>query len=488
MVELKNILPSAGIREINGSTGVSILSVTADSRMVQKNSLFVAIKGTLTDGHQYIKKAIENGAVAVVCETRPEIVPTDICLIIADNSAKALGEIVSAFYGNPSASLKLVGVTGTNGKTTVATLLYRLFKDLGYKAGLISTVKYIVNEKEEEASHTTPDAVTLNKLLVRMVEEGCEYCFMEVSSHAVVQERIAGLNFAGGVFTNLTHDHLDYHKTFDEYLKAKKKFFDDLDKNAFALVNTDDKRGKIMIQNTRAKVNFYALKSMADFKARIIESHLEGMLLQIDRREVWSHLIGEFNAYNLLAAYGTALLLGKSQEEVLKVLSTCHSVQGRFEYVRSHDGALAIIDYAHTPDALANVLKTIHQLRQPGGQIITVAGAGGNRDKSKRPAMAGVAISLSDKLILTSDNPRNENPEDILADMFAGVTEKDQWRVMKISNRREAIKAACMLLTPGDILLVAGKGHESYQEINGIRTHFNDREEVEVAFKSREKK
>ncbi len=488
MIELINILPSTGVREINGPRNPSIDSVTSDSRTVIKNSLFVALRGTAFDGHHYINKAVEKGAVAVVCERVPENSSGEVCYIIVENSARALGEIASAFYGFPSESLKLVGITGTNGKTTTATLLYSLFKEMGHKTGLISTVKYIVNDKEEEATHTTPDAVKLNKLLARMVAEGCNYCFMEVSSHAVDQERIAGLRFAGAVFTNLSHDHLDYHKTFDNYLKAKKKFFDGLDKEAFALVNTDDKRGKIMVQNTQARINTYALKSVAGFKARIMESHLDGMLLQIDHKEMWSHFIGEFNAYNLLAVYGTAILLGKKQEEILPLLSKCPSVKGRFEYVKSHDDALAIIDYAHTPDALANVLRTIHRLRKPGARIITISGAGGNRDKTKRPAMAGVAVSLSDKLILTSDNPRNENPEDIMEDMFAGIAEKDQWRVLKISNRREAIKTACNMLSPGDILLVAGKGHENYQEVNGVKSHFSDREEVEQAFKSREKK
>ena len=396
--------------------------------------------------------------------------------------------MASAYYDFPSAKLKLVGVTGTNGKTTSVFLLYSLFRDMGHKVGLISTVKYMIHNQELEATHTTPDSISLNKLLSQMVREGCEYCFMEVSSHAVNQKRIAGLNYTGGVFTNITHDHLDYHKTFDDYLAAKKSFFDQLDENAFALVNIDDKRGRVMVQNTKAVVKTYSMLAMADFKVRIIESHFDGMMLQMDNKEVWSRLIGEFNAYNLAAVYGTAVLLGKNPSDILPLLSTYQSVDGRFEYLRSVDGALAIIDYAHTPDALSNVLKTIQQLRQPGGQVITLVGAGGNRDKTKRPVMAGVAVTNSDKVILTSDNPRHENPDDILADMMAGVDENDKWRVLVITSRKEAIKTACTLLSAGDILLVAGKGHETYQEINGVRTHFSDKEEVQNAFKTRNKK
>ena len=488
MIELKQILPEKGVRKIYGPDNTVVTSVTADSRNAGKGSLFVAVKGSTSDGHNYISKAIEQGANTIVCQVIPENLPENICFVVVDDSSFILGELASAFYGFPSRKLKLVGITGTNGKTTTASILYKLFSDFGHKVGLISTVKYIVHNKESEASHTTPDAVSLNKLLAEMVEAGCDYCFMEVSSHAVDQKRIAGLKFTGGVFTNLTHDHLDYHKTFDEYLKAKKKFFDALDDFAFALVNIDDKRGMVMVQNTKALVKTYSLRSLAEFKARVIESHLDGMLLQINRQEMWSHLIGEFNAYNMLAVYGTAVLLSKNPSDILPLLSSYHSVQGRFEYVKSPDGALAIIDYAHTPDALSNVLKTVQQLRRAGGQIISVAGAGGNRDKTKRPVMAQVAVSFSDKVILTSDNPRNENPDDILADMFTGVPEKDRWRVMMITSRKEAIKTACMLLNPGDILLVAGKGHENYQEINGVRTHFSDREEVENAFKTRVKK
>lgn len=488
MVELKQILPGTGVRKIYGPDNPLVTSVTADSRKAERGSLFVAVKGSSSDGHDYISKAIEQGAGTIVCQIIPGNLPENICFVMVEDSAFALGAFASAFYDFPSNKLKLVGITGTNGKTTTASILYKLFRDFGHKVGLISTVKYIVHNKETEASHTTPDAVSLNRLLAEMVDSGCDYCFMEVSSHAVDQKRIAGLKFAGGVFTNLTHDHLDYHKTFDEYLKAKKKFFDGLDESAFALINIDDKRGMVMVQNTKARVKTYSLKSLAEFKARIIESHLDGMLLQINRQEMWSHLIGEFNAYNMLAVYGTAVLLAKNPGDILPLLSSYHSVQGRFEYVKSPDGALAIIDYAHTPDALSNVLKTIQQLRQAGGQIITVAGAGGNRDKTKRPVMAQVAVSLSDKIILTSDNPRNENPDDILADMYSGVLEKDRWRVMLITSRKEAIKTACMLLSPGDILLVAGKGHENYQEVSGVRAHFSDREEVEQAFVTRVKK
>jgi UDP-N-acetylmuramoyl-L-alanyl-D-glutamate--2,6-diaminopimelate ligase len=488
MVYLNNILPKTGILGGKGPDNAAISSITSDSRNVQKDSLFFAIPGLQTDGHQYIANAIEKGASAVVCENLPKTVPGNICFVVVEDSSKAMGEMASAYYDFPSAKLKLVGVTGTNGKTTSVFLLYRLFRDMGHKVGLISTVKYMIHNQELEATHTTPDSISLNKLLSQMVREGCEYCFMEVSSHAVNQKRIAGLNYTGGVFTNITHDHLDYHKTFDDYLAAKKSFFDQLDENAFALVNIDDKRGRVMVQNTKARVKTYSMLAMAEFKVRTIESHFDGMMLQMDNKEVWSRLIGEFNAYNLAAIYGTAVLLGKNPNDILPLLSTYQSVDGRFEYLKSADGALAIIDYAHTPDALSNVLKTIQQLRQPGGQVITLVGAGGNRDKTKRPVMAKVAVTNSDKLILTSDNPRNENPDDILADMMAGVDENDKWRVLVITNRKEAIKTACTLLSAGDILLVAGKGHETYQEINGVRTHFSDKEEVQHAFKTRNKK
>lgn len=488
MIYLHQILPIEGIQKITGPKNPVITSITADSRNVEKGSLFFAVKGTITDGHNFISKAIEAGASVIVCGILPVETPENVCFVLADDPSQTIGEMASAFFGFPSSKLKLIGVTGTNGKTTTVSLLFQLFRDMGHKSGLISTVKYVIHRQEFESTHTTPDPVTLNKMLSEMVNAGCEYCFMEVSSHAVDQKRIAGLKFTVGVFTNITHDHLDYHKTFDNYLLAKKKFFDALPEDAFALINVDDKHGRVMVQNTRAQVKTYAMKSVADFKARIIESHFDGMLLQLNRQEMWSHLIGEFNAYNLLAVLGTAVLLGKNPPDVLPLLSSYHSVQGRFECIKSSDGALAIIDYAHTPDALSNVLKTIQQLRQPGKQIITLVGAGGNRDKSKRPIMAGVAVSLSDKVILTSDNPRNENPDDILADMFKGVEEDDKWRVMIIASRKDAIKTACMMLSQGDILLVAGKGHETYQELNGIKTHFSDKEEVNQAFKTRLKK
>lgn len=487
MIALKKILPSKGIRCITGPQNPVITAITSDSRTVIAGSMFFAVKGTNTDGHDFILNAIEAGATCIVCNEPPVYLSEKTTIVLVDDSSSTLGETASAFYGFPSKQLKLVGVTGTNGKTTTVSLLYQLFKKLGYKTGLISTVIYIIDNIEFEAQYTTPDATSLNKMLSQMVIAGCEYCFMEVSSHAVDQKRIAGLSFTGGVFTNITHDHLDYHKTFDNYLLAKKQFFDSLQNGSFALVNIDDKRGRIMVQNTNAKIYTYSLKSMSNFKARIIESHSDGMLLQIDKQEIWSSLIGEFNAYNLLAVFGVAILLEKNQEEVLPLLSLCKPVSGRFEYIQSPDGALGIIDYAHTPDALLNVLKTIRQFRRSGSQIITITGAGGNRDKAKRPLMAGVAVALSDKVILTSDNPRNENPEDILTDMYRGVEEKDKSRVLVVSSRKDAIKTACMMLHSGDILLVAGKGHETYQEIAGIKSHFSDWEEVQEAFNLRVK-
>jgi UDP-N-acetylmuramoyl-L-alanyl-D-glutamate--2,6-diaminopimelate ligase len=443
---------------------------------VKAGSLFVAVSGTQNDGHAFITKAIENGAIAIVCEKLPENLTDNITWINVNDSAEALGFIAANFFDNPSQKLKLVGITGTNGKTTTVTLLFRLFRALGYKCGLISTVVYCVEDKTYESTHTTPDQIVLNSLLAEMIHEGCSYCFMEVSSHSLAQKRIAGLKFTGGIFSNITHDHLDYHITFDNYIKTKKLLFDSLDKKAFALINVDDRNGKIMIQNTKAMVKTYAMRSVADFKVKVIESHFDGMQLNLDGAEVWTHLIGEFNAYNLLAVYSTAILLNQNKEEVLKHLSDFREVSGRFETIRSKSGIIAIVDYAHTPDALVNVLKTINQIRKGNEQLITVVGAGGNRDKTKRPIMAKVCTDNSDKVIITSDNPRFEKPEDIIRDMVAGVTEEHKKRMITITDRREAIKAAVMLAKPSDIILVAGKGHENYQEIKGVKHHFDDKE------------
>jgi UDP-N-acetylmuramoyl-L-alanyl-D-glutamate--2,6-diaminopimelate ligase len=445
-------------------------------------SLFVATRGTQTDGHQFISMAVEKGAVAVVCEEIPTGVPSSPTYVQVSDASIALGFLASAFFDYPSSNLKLIGITGTNGKTTTVTLLYRMAKQLGFKAGLISTVMYYVNDREVEATHTTPDALHLNKLMAEMVAEGCGYCFMEVSSHSVVQHRIAGLQFAGAIFSNLTHDHLDFHKTFDEYLKAKQKFFNDLPSGAFALTNLDDRNGKIMTQNTKAKINTYALHSMADYRCKVMESHFDGMLLQIDGTEVWTHFIGEFNAYNLLAVYSAGVLLGYRKDDVLTAISKFTAVSGRFEYLRSNTGITAIVDYAHTPDALDNVLRTINQMRGGHEQLITVCGAGGDRDRTKRPVMAKVAVENSTKVILTSDNPRSENPETIIAEMMAGVDVVNRRKVLNITDRREAIRTACMLAQKGDIILVAGKGHEDYQEIKGVKHHFDDKEVIREQF------
>lgn len=482
MKKLSDILKGCNILEITGNTDIHITGISFDSRHVEKDFLFAAVTGTSLDGHQYISSAIEKGACAILCESMPSDLQTDRTYILTDNSSRSLGIIVSNFYDNPSRSLQLIGVTGTNGKTTTATLLYRLFRRTGVKAGLLSTVRNYINDTGIEATHTTPDTIQINRLLRKMADTGCEYAFMEVSSHAVAQQRISGLHFTGAVFTNITHDHLDYHKTFDEYLKAKKKFFDDLDKDAFALVNIDDRNGKVMIQNTKARVSTYAIKSLADYKAKIIESHFEGMLLNIEKTDVWVKLLGEFSAYNLLAVYAASRLLGLAKEEILKIISTLDTVDGRFEYLRSNDGVIAIIDYAHTPDALLNVLNTINQIRTGNEQLITVVGAGGNRDKTKRPKMAGVCAENSNKVILTSDNPRFEEPDDIIKDMEAGITEEYKNKYLVVSNRREAIKAACIMASGGDIVLIAGKGHETYQEIKGVKHHFSDKEIVAEQF------
>jgi len=473
---LHELIADSGITLIQGDPDTLVNGIRFDSRTVEPGDLFVAVTGTASDGHDYIETAIGKGAVAVVCERLPERLPASIVLLRAVNTHYALGVLASAFYGNPSQKLRLVGVTGTNGKTTTVTLLHQLFLRLGYTAGLISTIKNVINGRELTATHTTPDPVQLNNLLAQMVDEGCEFCFMEVSSHAVDQERIAGLHFTGGVFTNLTHDHLDYHKTFDAYLQAKKKFFDRLPAQSFALVNKDDRNGLVMVQNCQASRYIYSVRSAGDFKCRIVENQFQGLLLNIENREVWFRLVGEFNAYNLLAVYGTAVLLGQEATGVLTVLSSLDPVNGRFNAIRSKENITAIVDYAHTPDALKNVLETINGLRTYQENLITVVGAGGNRDTAKRPVMAKIACHLSNRVILTSDNPRNEEPGSILAEMMAGVGPEQKHKVLVITDRREAIKTACAIARTGDIILVAGKGHETYQEIKGVRHHFDDRE------------
>jgi UDP-N-acetylmuramoyl-L-alanyl-D-glutamate--2,6-diaminopimelate ligase len=467
-----------------GNLNIPILSVSFDSRKVEPGTLFVAMRGTVNDGHQYIPDVVRRGVSAVVCEEMPVSVRQDITYIITADTAQALGLICAEFYDRPSQKLKLVGITGTNGKTTTATLLYHLFRKMGYKTGLISTVAYYVDGQRTEATNTTPDPVQLNRLMAQMIQKGCEYCFMEVSSHSIVQQRIAGLHFTGAVFTNLTHDHLDYHKTFAEYRDAKKAYFDNLPETAFALVNKDDRNGMVMVQNTKAAVKTCALKSIADFHGRVIEHDFAGMLVQLDGKEAWMQLTGEFNAYNLLAVYATAILLGKNPEEALTGMSTLTPVDGRFEIVRSNNNITAIVDYAHTPDALENVLKAIRDILPAGqsSQIITVVGCGGDRDKTKRPKMAKIAVAGSSRVILTSDNPRSEEPEAIIADMLAGLDAEQRRNTLAITDRREAIRTACMMAAPGDVVLIAGKGHETYQIVKGVKSHFDDREIVKEAF------
>jgi UDP-N-acetylmuramoyl-L-alanyl-D-glutamate--2,6-diaminopimelate ligase len=477
MKKLNEILPDIHQEQINGSTDILINAVQFDSRKVLSGDLYVAVRGTTHDGHAFIGKAIENGAVAVICETLPETLPEQVCFIISLNSQKTLGEVASAFFGHPSSKLKLIGVTGTNGKTSIATLLYQLFLSLGYATGLLSTIVNKINQREIPSTHTTPDPVNLNELLAKMVEEGCGYCFMEVSSHAIHQHRIAGLTFQGGIFTNLTHDHLDYHGNFQAYLAAKKMFFDTLPAQAFALINKDDRNGMVMVQNTKAEIHTFSTRGMANFRCKIIESGFDGMLLQMDGEEVWFRLIGKFNASNLLAVYAAARLLGEDKTTILSLLSATEPVAGRFNYIRGA-GITAIIDYAHTPDALRNVLETIQEIRSGQEKVITVTGAGGNRDRSKRPVMAGIAASYSDRLILTSDNPRDEEPGEILREMRQGITSEQASRVLVIEQREEAIKTACALAQQGDIVLIAGKGHETYQEIRGVKYHFDDGEVV----------
>jgi UDP-N-acetylmuramoyl-L-alanyl-D-glutamate--2,6-diaminopimelate ligase len=470
------------MEEVIGSTNVAISSVTFDSRTVKKDSLFIATRGTASDGHHYIELAIENGAVAVVCEELPDTQKDNVTYVKVLDSSAALGYIGCNYFDNPSEKIKLVGITGTNGKTTTVTLLFNLFRGMGYNVGLLSTVENKINNTVIPSTHTTPDALALNELLAQMVEAGCQYAFMEVSSHAIVQHRITGINFAGAAFSNITHDHLDYHKTFEEYIKAKKRFFDNLPDEAFALTNKDDRNGMVMLQNTKAKKYSYGLKSVADFKCRVVENHLNGLLLSIDNQEVWVKLIGSFNAYNVLVVYAVSQLLKQDKVQVLTTLSNLNSVEGRFQYIKSKTGIVAIVDYAHTPDALKNVLETIKDIRTGNEQVITLAGCGGDRDAAKRPIMAQIACEYSNKVILTSDNPRTENPEDILNQMQAGINPVDAKKTLRISDRKEAIRTAVAFAKEGDIILIAGKGHEKYQEINGVKHPFDDFEIVKEIF------
>ena len=482
-MKLEELLKKISVKTVEGSADVDIVDVDIDSRKVGPGHLFVAIKGTQTDGHQYISKAVELGATAILCEDMPTERQAGVTYVQVSSTETAIGPVATTFYGDPTSKLILVGVTGTNGKTTIATLLYNMFRRLGFKCGLLSTVCNYIEDEAVPASHTTPDPIELNRLLSRMVEAGCQYAFMECSSHAIAQQRIGGLKFAGGIFTNLTRDHLDYHKTVENYRNAKKAFFDMLPKGAFAITNADDKNGMFMVQNTKATVKTYSIRSMADFKARIVECHFEGMYLEVDGHEVGVQFIGKFNVSNLLAVYGAAVMLGQKSEDVLLVLSTLKSVAGRLEPIHSPEGYTAVVDYAHTPDALENVLNAIHEvLDGKEGHIITVCGAGGNRDKGKRPLMAQEAVKQSDRVIITSDNPRFEEPQDIINDMLAGLDQKQMKKVVSIVDRKEAIRTACMRAQKGDVILIAGKGHEDYQEIKGVKHHFDDREVVRDIF------
>ena len=483
-MRLNELLKNVDTLSITGDVEVEITGVKIDSRRIEKGHLFVAIPGTVTDGHKFIPKAIELGATAVLCEKMPEEQIPEVTYVQVASTEDAVGKVATLFYGDPSRKLKLVGVTGTNGKTTIATLLYNMFRKFGHKCGLLSTVCNYIEDEAIPADHTTPDPIELNRLLAQMVDAGCEYAFMECSSHAIAQKRIGGLKFAGGLFTNLTRDHLDYHKTFENYRDAKKAFFDGLDKDAFAITNADDKNGQIMVQNCKAQVKTYSTRTMADFKAKIIECHFEGMYLDINGKEVGVQFIGKFNVSNLLAVYGAAVMLGKKPEDILLILSTLKSVNGRLEPIHSPEGYTAIVDYAHTPDALENVLNAIHEVLNGKGKVITVCGAGGNRDKGKRPLMAQEAVKQSDKVIITSDNPRFEEPQDIINDMLAGLDQKQMKKVVSIVDRREAIRTACMLAEKGDVILIAGKGHEDYQEIKGVKHHFDDKEVVKDIFNS----
>ena len=475
---LKNIKPL----QVAGDMDVEICGVNIDSRRIGNGHLFIAMKGTLADGHKFIGKAIDQGVRAILCEDMPEELKAGVTYVQVPSTEDVAGRAATNFYGNPSTKLTLVGVTGTNGKTTIATLLYNMFRKMGHKCGLLSTVCNYIEDEAVPADHTTPDPIELNMLLARMVEAGCEYAFMECSSHAIAQKRIGGLTFAGGIFTNLTRDHLDYHKTFENYRNAKKAFFDALPKSAFAITNADDKNGMVMVQNTKATIKTYSTRSMADFKARIIECHFEGMYLDIDNHEVGVQFIGKFNVSNLLAVYASAVMLGQRPEDILLVMSTLHSVSGRLEPIRSPEGYTAIVDYAHTPDALANVLNAIHEVLDGKGKVVTVCGAGGNRDKGKRPLMAQEAVKQSDKVIITSDNPRFEEPQAIIDDMLAGLNAQQMKKVLCIVDRREAVRTACRLAQKGDVVLIAGKGHEDYQEIKGVKHHFDDKEVVRDIF------
>ncbi len=479
---LSEILKNIDVKDIIGNPHADIKSLQLDSRKVEQGGLFFAVKGTAADGHNYISKAIEQGARAVVCQTLPSELTEGVSYVTVENTEQIVGQMATNFYGDPTSKLTLVGVTGTNGKTTIATVLYNLFRSMGYKAGLLSTVCNYIDGKAVPTEHTTPDPVTLNELLAQMVDAGCSYAFMEVSSHAVAQNRIGGLKFKGGIFTNLTRDHLDYHKTFENYRDAKKGFFDRLGSDAFAVVNKDDKNGMVMVQNTKAAVKTYSVGNMADFMAKIIECHFEGMYLEINGQEVGVQFIGKFNVSNLLAVYAAAVLLGIDSHEVLTALSTMRPVNGRFEPLNSPAGYTAIVDYAHTPDALENVLNAIHGVLEGKGRVITVCGAGGNRDKGKRPIMAREAVRQSDTVIITSDNPRFEEPQDIINDMLAGLDDTQLKKVISITDRREAIKTACRMAQKGNVVLVAGKGHEDYQEVKGVKHHFDDKEEVRKCF------
>jgi len=482
MMKLKTLIEACRPARVVGPTTGEVTGIEIDSRKIEAGNLFIAMRGTQVDGHAYIAKAQEMGATAVACESLPEKPASDVTYLLYPNTEEVAGVLATHFYGNPTSRLKLVGVTGTNGKTTIATLLYHMFRRMGYKCGLCSTVCNYIDGKAVPTEVTTPDPITLNRLLGQMANEGCQYAFMEVSSHSVAQKRIAGLTFAGGIFTNLTRDHMDYHKTFENYRDAKKAFFDALPKHAFAITNADDKNGMIMVQNTRATVKTYSLRSAADYKARILEESFEGMNLEMDGREVSVQFVGRFNVSNLLAVYATTLMLGVEQEEALILLSVMKPVNGRFETIRSREGVTAIVDYAHTPDALANVLSTINEVLRHRGQCWTVCGAGGNRDKGKRPLMAQEAVKNSDRVIITSDNPRNEDPQEIINDMLAGLSEDERRHVLSIVDRREAIRTACMMAQPGDVILVAGKGHEDYQIIQGVKHHFDDHEIIKEAF------
>ena len=478
MITLKDILYKVSLEKVVGNTAVAFRELQFDSRKVGLDDVFIAIKGTQSDGHQFIKKAIDQGALAVVCQQIPKEIINGITYLQVQDTQQALAIMASHFYGNPSAELQLVGVTGTNGKTTIATLLYTLFKSAGYKVGLLSTIKVIIGTTEHAATHTTPDSLAINKYLRQMVDAGVAYCFMEVSSHGIDQKRTEGLHFAGGIFTNLSHDHLDYHTSFKQYRDVKKTFFDGLPKTAFALTNADDKNGPVMLQNTKARKYTYALKTIADYKAQILENQLQGLLLKINNQELWVKLIGNFNAYNLLAIYATAEQLGLEELEILQLLSTLESVDGRFQYIVSEGKITAIIDYAHTPDALKNVLETINTIRSGNEQLITVVGCGGDRDVEKRPKMGAIAAQLSTKVIFTSDNPRSENPDTIIQHIEAGVPPQHYKKTKAISDRKQAIKTACQMANEHDIILVAGKGHETYQEIQGVRSEFDDRKTI----------